>query len=112
MRSDSSRTTTAALATASASPSSVTRFPRRKRSQSTCSSSWRRTASCVPLSAAATSLLSSIWRRALTGGSPLAREATRSCEALPPQGGPALAVGAPAGLLHRELHHAAHVLRA
>ena len=96
-RSVSSRTTSAAAATASASPSSVTTLPRRTRLHSTWSSSWRRTLSAVPASAAAVSLESSIVRRI-------------SPQRLLDEGGHALAVGAPGDLGHRGLHHAAHVL--
>ena len=52
MRSDSSRTTTAAAATASASPSRVMTLPRRNSSQSTWPSSARRIWSLEPLRAA------------------------------------------------------------
>ena len=51
------------LRTASASPSRVMTLPRRNSSQSRWPSSARRTASWEPLSAAATSLESSSWRR-------------------------------------------------
>jgi hypothetical protein len=62
-RSVISRTTVRAVSTASSSPSSVSTFPRRKTSQSRCSSSVFMTASPGPASSVATSFGSSSWMR-------------------------------------------------
>src|SRR3954469_1505055 len=96
IRSDSSRTTVSPAATASASPSSVTTFPRRKTSESRCSSSALRIASCEPARPAATSLASSICLRA---------------KGFPDLCGHSLAVGAAADLRHHQRHDLAHLLR-
>ena len=63
MSSDSSRTTRAARRRPRRSPSSVTTLPRRNRSQPTWPSSARRMWSPEPVSAGATSLETSSWRR-------------------------------------------------
>src|SRR4051794_10590145 len=95
MRSDNSRTTVSPAFTASSLPSSVTTLPRRKTSQSRCSSSALRIESCAPASPAATSLASSICLRA---------------KRFPHLGRDPLAVGAPAHLGHGQRHDLAHVL--
>ena len=69
-RSVISRTTVRAIATASSSPSSVSTLPRRKTSQSRCSSSVFMTASPGPASSAATSFGSSSWIALRASASP------------------------------------------
>src|SRR5215204_1190324 len=93
---ESSRTTVAAWWTASASPSRVTTFPRRKSCASRCSSRVLRIESWAPASCAATSFETSSCLRA---------------KCLLHLVGDLLAVGAPAGRRHHLLDHPAHVPR-
>src|SRR5579875_1328312 len=94
----SSRTTFSAALTASGSPSSVSRLPRRNTSQSMCSIRLLRILSPLPANSAAAVLSSSIWVRIR-----LLYEVTR-------QGGShrfrrPLAVNQATGLIHHHLHH-------
>src|SRR5215217_2194635 len=93
---ESSRTTVAAWWTASASPSRVTTFPRRKTCASRCSSRVLRIESWAPASCAATSFETSSCLRAKCFLH-LARNP--------------LAIGAPSGGRHHLLDHCAHITR-
>src|SRR5215210_7745734 len=93
---ESSRTTVAAWWTASASPSRVTTFPRRKTCASRCSSRVLRIESWAPASCAATSFETSSCLRA---------KCFLHLVRYP------LAVGAPSGRRHHLLDHPAHVAR-
>ncbi len=78
-RSVSSRTTVSPIATSSSPPSRVSTLPRRKTSQSRCSSSVRMIASPGPASSAATSLESSICLRATRPSASPSPPRSRAC---------------------------------